>query len=504
MSSPYAKLAFLRDSPDWPADIPANFLTGIAEVISLPHSLTGLLPGLFALASVLEALEADCPRPGLPELINDVRRLHGIVSSHQSLPGYMRAAPDDATVNRQFSVLLAVISRGKNYELARDIRCLFGVVFLHALLKGMPLTVQRAQQLSSLLRWSVGRSNDGWHWHTFAASMSVDPSALKRAANASRLKTIRNFGEWLAELLQTIQSNEVPPTATFVNLYAKSVSVAQPLAEDDETAAKTPEPVPSTATEDKTATEVTAADEGRSLILWSYRRANNGSALASASLIDWNLLSPVELKRAISRVLPALGTANDSLEVRLAIAAGLSLATNLPIDMLLKVPLAENGDLWIDVAHRQVAWNLDRLVEREIHLEAIVQNGFRPASTVRVALPLSVARPLQAVGGKGTSIGQYLFEGLPAVGVASRFGSFLRSGAWDDPRKPYSARFAYSLGGAIAHVTNDTVAAAFGAADFRHLAPSEIHYLCVPSSRINDALEKTYLWLGMGSTREPL
>ena len=486
------------DSPWLPdplrAKIDSTLVSALGRILSAPSSGAGLIPVLNVVAMSIELFGKELQRVDITQQADRVSGLVRVLAADAETPSQVRALPAPNLAATQFSVLLAAAQAIAEDEGDPITFQLLGAVLLFHFATAKVLPGYQVEKIGTLLNWRRLPSNYRSAWAEFAKALSLDPIQLHAAASGSELASIRDLGEWLSVAVTYVCSHPFPSSTASTDSAAKSAT-----AETDSDGQGRGDG------NSASAQNWRAKKQGRSddppspgsLVLWQFSRASKTSSAGSAGLDDWDWLSPAELRRALKVVIQAIRSA-DHLEARLAVAAVMSLATGLPIRMLLGVSLRPNRDLWIDIATSEFVWHLGQLVVRDPVSDALLANGFRPESTVRLPLPLSVNVVFGTIPGEAATVHQGLFPLMSADAVESRFGTFLRAASGDDPRKPFSARFAYSLGSSIVEVTGDTVAAAYCALDFRHLAASEPNYLCLPAGRLFDAAKATYDWLGLG------
>lgn len=469
------------------ADADAEFLRAISGVVSAPNSGAGLLPAIKALIAVLKALDDASSRPGLRDLVERVIRLHRLLSAVDGIPSHLRAVPDKSLVSAQFWLLLMFAGGGRSADTGPVVKQLVGAVLLFHLLRGKPMPAYRAEQLHSLVGWPAMRWNHRKRWERFVQAMTLEPDVIRAAVSHTRVESLIDLGGWLADLTGQVLQCNVPK-------------------------AKSEEPAPSAAARmAPEENQVIDNDDGNDfeegkevaagpLVRWCFRRAIKGWSPGSAGLNGWPWLSPAELRRTAKKVVQA-ANCGDDMSRRLAGLLVLSLVTGLPLRLLLRLPFASNGDLWYDVTNGWVEWSLDALVPREAIPEEILQNGFGPGSIMRYPIPAWAAEIILGIESDAPTVGERLCPGMDLKEIRSRCWALIEGDA-DNPRKPYFSRFAYALGAAILEATGDTVSAAYASLDFRHLAPSEPHYLCFPKARLFEAIQTTYTWLGLGDACE--
>ena len=462
-----------------------GFLDGVMQTLDVPPSGAGLVIALSGAATALHALYDKWPRPGLESLADGVSEFHHALMESRETPARLRQLPDLEQVPPMYALMIAVVGGGRKLNLSRNITQVFGVVLMMALAGGKPLQRNRVLSLQSLYKWEGLRGQSSQQWEAFSNSICLDPKAVINAAQLAGQKAILDLAGWLSEQMSRAITIELPR----VDYHAT-------VAPD----AGSPDPEPEGDFDEEDEQEVTESDTGidtRSLVRWSYKHALRTTAAGSAGLCDYNMLKPGELRRVTGQLPKALA-GDDVFEMKLALCAVISLATSLPIKLVLRISLTANGDIWLDCDAGEIVWSLDPLVERDPVPESLLAAGHRPDGLVRVPLPRMALRALALADRNEGRLFRALFAGQKFEDVEKAFGKFLRTSYEEGSRKPYSARYAYSLGAAIVEQTGDGVAAALACMDFRHIAPSELYYLCIAQARLYQALEKTWAWLGLG------
>jgi hypothetical protein len=467
------------------ADI--EFISALSVAIRTPDSGAGLLPAIKGLSLVLRALDDATSRPGLSDLIERLIRLHRAVSGNEDLPSHLRAIPDQSIVSSQYWLLMMFSGGGRNVDSGPVVKQLVGASFLFHMLRGKPMPAYRADQLTSMVGWPSMRLTHQKRWKLLVQTMALEPSAILGAVSHTRVESIVEFGGWLADLTREVLHCSVPKAK-----LDKPPPVV-PLAENSE------KNVVIEGDDEGDFEEGKEAAKGP-LVRWCFRRSIKGWSPGATGLNGWTWLSPLELQRTAKKIVQA-ANGGDDLTRRLAALLLLSLATGLPLRLLLRLPFAPNGDIWYDVPNGWVEWSLDVLVSREAIPRAILRNGNEPESIVRYAIPAWAAEIIRGIESAAPTVGERLCPGLDLDSIRSRCWRLIGAET-DNPRKPYFSRFAYSLGAAILEATGDSVAAAYASLDFRHLAPSELNYLCFPKVRLFDAVQKTYERLGLGAAED--
>lgn len=471
------------------ADIDEKFLQAISVVILAPANGAGILPAVKALVDVLKALDDESSRPGLRDLIEGVIRLYRVLSTVDGIPSQLRAIPDKSLVSPQFWLLLMFAGGVRKADTGPVVKQLVGAVLLFDMLRGKPMPAFRAKQLHSLVGWPAMRWNHRKRWERFVQAMALEPDIIKAAVSQTSVESLIDLGVWLAELISQVLQCIVPERKS------------------DDLAPTLPAAVDTGKKEVFDKDDGSIYEEGKEvatgpLVRWCFQRAIKSWSPGSAGLNGWSWLSPLELKRTVRKIVEAANRGDDQSR-RLSALLVLSLATGLPLRLLLRLPFLPNSDLWYDVTNGWVEWSLDALVPREAISEEILRNGYRPDSVVRYPLPAWVVEIIRGIESDATTVGAHLCPGMDLKAIRARCWVLIE-GNTENPRKPYFSRFAYSLGAAILEATGDTVSAAYVSLDFRHLAPSELHYLCFSKARLFEAIQATYTWLGLGDASETL
>lgn len=341
------------------ADI--EFLTALSAVIHTSDSGAGLLPAIKGLIDVLKALDDATSRPGLRDLVERLIRLHRVLSASDDIPTHIRAIPDESVVSSQSWLLIMLAGGGGDVDSGRVVKQLVGVAFLSYLLRGKPMPAYRADQLHSLVGWPAMRLNHQKRWKKLVQTMVLEPTEIREAFARTRMESLIDFGVWLADLTCQVLQCSVP--------QAKS-DEQQPM-------------VPSAGNSDQKKV-VGGDDEGTfedgkeaatgGLVRWCFRRSIKGWSPGATGLNGWTWLSPLELQRTAKRIVQA-ANGDDGLIRRLAALLVLSLATSLPLKLLLRLPFVPNGDIWYDVPNGWVEWSIEALVSREAIPMAILRNG---------------------------------------------------------------------------------------------------------------------------------
>jgi hypothetical protein len=460
---------------------------GLLAILAAPRNASGFIPALGGVSVSLRKLSDSMDIDGLASLRDRIDRVRVLLAESDALGPSIRAMPDIDTVSPSYRLTLKIVGHGvmqRSDVHNPDILSILGAIFLWHLLASKPLPKVRAEQLLAVMAGTSYRSPYRHHWCDLAEGLNLDPDRIVSAIARIAYEPAKDLGRWIVSILRNVKSWKVPknekghPLKSKVSLLEYVVPAA-----------------PSSTYSQSQLCDSGEAVEG-SLVRWSYQRAVNASIGGSAGLCDWTMLTPKELKRVATRVADVVKFGAEPSQ-RLGLVALLSLATGLPAKMALRLPFSDNGDVWIDVESGECVWDIQAIVTRERLSNSILAGGWSPGAQVRCALPKLAANSLSVLLlGDAPTLRERLFGDRPMELVVSQYGDMLRSGSEEDARRPYAARWAYSLGAAIVEVTGDSTAAAYCSLDFRFLAGAEPYYLCMRQDRIYDVLSATYSWLG--------
>ena len=460
---------------------------GILLSVAAPRSAIGFLPALRAIDIALRKLSESIEIEGLVSLRMRVDRLRIQMADSDALGPSLRAMPDIDTVSPPYRLVLKIVGHGatqRSDDHNPDMLSVLGAILFWHLVASKPLPKVRAEQLLAVLAGPNGRSPYRHHWCALGNALSLDADGIVSVAASIAYEPAQDLGRWIASIVRDVKSSKVRPQAESPRLTAEVSSSAHvsPTA-------------PISANQQISPCDSEEAVDG-SLVRWSYQRAINGSLGGTAGLCDWAMLTPTELQRVARRIADIVKFGAEPSQ-RLALVALVSLATGLPAKLALRLPFTDNGDVWIDVESGECVWDIKAIVTRDQLSNSILAAGWNPSTQVRCALPTLAVDALSVMlQGDAPTLIERLFGNKPVELVASQYGDMLRCGSEDDARRPYAARWAYSLGAAIVEVTGDSVAAAYCSLDFRLLAGAEPYYLCLRQDRLYDALNATYTWLG--------
>ncbi len=460
---------------------------GLLASLAAPRNASGFIPVLRGICVSLGKLSESIEIDGLVSLRDRIDRVRILLAESDALGSRLRAMPDIDTVSPPYRLALKIMGHGatqRRDEHNPDMLSVLGAIIYWHLVASKPLPKVRAEQLLAVLAGPSYRSSSRHYWCELGNALSLDTDRIVSVAASIAYEPAQDLGRWIASIVRDVKSCKASPQTESPRLAAEvsSPEYVSPKA-------------PCSANQQNVLCDTEDAVDG-SLVRWSYRRAINASLGGTAGLCDWAMLTPMELQRTARRIADVVKFGAESSQ-RLALVAMVSLATGLPAKMALRLPFYDNGDVWIDVDSGECVWDIQAIVTRERLSDSIISGGWSPCTQVRCALPKLAADSLSMMlQGDAPTLNERLFGNRPIESVVSQYGDMLRSGSEDDARRPYTARWAYSLGAAIIEVTGDSVAAAYCSLDFRFLAGSEPYYLCLRHDRLYDALKATYTWLG--------
>lgn len=403
------------------------------------------------------------------------------------LPSHVRAIPDIKSERPAYSLWLIDPAKQHAPADAKRVDQLLGLLLLSHISSGRQLVDSRAGSCIKIVKAGNRQLAWGKPWLEFVQAFSLTGDFLGEESAQSSHPPLRELAEFLEVASRSPISAPVPGNAQDKRLPP---SDSAPSAIDEKGAVKA---------EDHASKSKPEKDLRKgSLVAWQFARATKASAAQLAGLVDWDLLSPRELRETTVRLANYLRNPPCD-EFIWAVLAVISLICGLPPRLVLSLPLADNGDVWIDVEAGCICWCQTPLTGSRSVSPAICEAGHRPANYFRVPLPRSVAAFLRSIiTSYSGELRQHLFANVPDDQILAAYGQVLRSDPeadFDSARKPFSARFAYSFGAVVFHVTRNQILAGLVAQDFRHLAPSEIDYLCVSEKHIENAIRKTFRFL---------
>jgi hypothetical protein len=473
--------------PSLQSDLGYEAVARIATIIGCPTDGHGFLPALWHAIHCLSRLAELKEIPNLGEFLAAVSAFAWALQVHPELNDKARTCPDVSAERPHYRLFLERPADHHDPMTAARIERLVGALLLWQVAESHELNDHRAAPLITLTRCGTLRYRGARHWREFALGLDDDPLTLLQQPEP-RYEPIKEMLDFLVPILAAL------PPAPVVGQTPAMVADNRIDEESAESSGQHSEPAPPI----PHATCETKAEPGK-IVAWQRGRSLYATIAQLAGIPSWDELLPLELRETtlrLSAILQDSGN-NDRLFAALAI---LSLITGLPPSRLLLVPLADNGDAWLDLERRAFCWSLEQLVKRDPLDPRIAASGFRPSDVVMVYLPSM----LFAVLPSGTPEGALTVQDLLPLGMSARdvevhVARILASHVEPtDPRRSFPARFAYSFGLAILHVTGNHYLAGLVSMMFCLLAPAEAFYACVSAMSIHGVLRQTYDFLGLG------
>jgi hypothetical protein len=250
----------------------------------------------------------------------------------------------------------------------------------------------------------------------------------------------------------------------------------------------------------------TADEELGSLVRWSIAHHTVHTALRDrfGAINCWHRLHPNALRSVVRSLLLDFDSASDDLR-KLTVFAFCCLHSALPAKYALRIPLAYKGndDLTLDIDRGALVWNF-RAVLGTTHSLAARDDSDQIAIRLDARV-LANLRHIRRENPTAETLGDLLRvpTGADRKDWLTRYRYYLRSHG-ERARRPYDARFAYSLGTVYLHVTKSDVWPAFLAFDFAHVAMGLLSYAHPDAStlRRQEAAVARFLGLSLESAHE--
>jgi hypothetical protein len=234
---------------------------------------------------------------------------------------------------------------------------------------------------------------------------------------------------------------------------------------------------------------------------WLIQRANQSGFLSHLGLQNqWEMQTPGELKDVCHRIYEALGGTPE--EQKFALFAILSLNSGLPANLLIKVGLKPNTDLWVDFTSGCIHWCLLRFLNLELAKSVAVEDVPRHL-IMDIWLPIrtqEVSDALASIHSDATNVVEFLMgkrDELTMLTFLSEYRAWLTSLGGHSLHHIYDARFARSLGQIYRQQFNDLVAA-FNSLDFSECSMGMLHYVRFSRQFLYQATVEAFESLGLG------
>lgn len=465
-----------------------DMVTCIGHVVGCPSDGHGFLPALRFAIHCLSRLAERKNIPNLGEFLTATSAFAEALERNPDIGDQVRTRPDAGAEGAHYRLFFERPAEHHDPMTAVRIERLVGALLLWHVAERRELNAHRAAPLMTLARCGTAQHRGVRHWVAFAHGLGDDPSSLLQHPG-SQYAPIQELLDCLIPILGAL-----PPAPTFSQTHEEgngAPPIDEEFAEYGEPHADSSTPAPKV--------EWNATAEPGKLVVWHWARSLHASIAQIAGIPGWNELSPQELRETTKRA-GAILLDPDHCDRLFAAIAILSLLTAQPPARLCSLPLVANGDAWLDLERRAYCWSIEQLVKRVPVDPRIAASGFQPSPIVVVYLPLILCDALPAVTPAGAmTVRDLLPPGMSERDVEMHVSRILTAHVESsDPRRPFSARFAYSLGGAVLHVTGNSFLAGLVSMSFCLLAPAEAFYACVSARSIHRSLRLTYDFLGLG------
>ncbi len=469
----------------------------IAIAIGAQQSCLGLVTAIGHAAQCLSKLCARESFSKLHQFSIATTRIATQLAQHSALPPHFTAAPDLKSLNSTFR--LFVERRSQHSRAINDqIGEIKALAFTDAVARRKVISDSFASRLLTLQR-SASKSGEGSKfWQQLADGLPFNDEHARALFEQTSFDPVREFLRELVPLLDgRIPDLEHRESIQCVPKKMAASAIDIEGAFQEQSSRDDPE-------EDIAEKDGYAISEG--LVAWQNKRSTNASRLAACGLpFGWDHLHPEELRHATTQLAVILSNPPSDAQA-LACLALISLAAGLPPKLTLEIPLLSNEDLWLDVDAGLLNWNLNRVVQRNTPDPVLIANSYRPSSIIRLPLPASVVSTLKILKSshnEAFKIEDLLFGSMPnRAELLRRYERFLKLGD-SSSHCPRPSRFAYSLGRSVLKATGQDVVASLTSLDLALAAPGQLHYVCLNESVLFDALDKTYAFLGLGTTARP-
>lgn len=469
----------------------------IAIAIGAPQSCLGLVAAIGHAAQCLSKLCARENFSKLHQFSIATTRIATQLAQHSALPPHFTAVPDLKSLNSSFRLF---VERRNHHsrEINDQIGEIKALAFTDAVARGKVISDSFASRLLTLQRCASKSGDGSKYWQQLADELPFNDDDARALIEQTGFDPVREFLREFVPLLD----GRIPDLEHRESIHCVPEKIAAS-AIDIEGA------FPEQSDADDAEEEVVEKDDyaiTEGLVAWQNKRSTNASRLTACGLqFGWDHLHPEELRRATTQLAAILSNPSSDKHA-FACLALISLASGLPPKLALLIPLLSNEDIWLDVEAGLLNWNLNRVVQRNSPDPVLLENSYRPSSTIRLPLPASVVSALKILKpshNEACKIGELLFGSIPdRAELLRRYEQFNKLGD-SSSHCPRPSRFAYSLGRSVLKTTGQDVVAALTSLDFALAAPGALHYVCLNESILFDALDKTYSFLGLGETARP-
>lgn len=463
----------------------------LAEVIDSPNDLEGMAQAVRRIGGCVRAcVQVQGSNSSFDQWLQEVEvsinRFAELSQTHHTLNFF--SATGGSSVYPAFA---RPIKANLRSQVLAKIDAAMGVVILHSLVIGRIIPSAATAAWARLQGCGAPRAGRHPDWeecaNAFPSNLSEVQAVLQKYSDPQLIGFLKVYQEGLR--------GELPHPSALIEQGGKFSAIAGHKYPSDGGLIRIGE-------ENRQAQNRALTDPPPSYVGWLMQRANMAGHLGHlGSEGRWEKQSIEELRHVCSYIVKAAATESKKSD-RFALFACLSLASGLPANLLLRVNLTPNTDLWFDPAGGTLHWCLLRVLDNELAKE-LSHDRLESRHIVDIWLPLLVAgtaRQLVENHRDAISIGELLTgsrEEDEQLKFLDAYREWLTSLGPSSLHRVYDARWARSLGQVYRFVANDSVAA-FMSLDFEECATGMLHYLKFTSGFVHGKTEAAYLKLGLG------
>jgi len=473
----------------------------VALAIDCPAAGQGFLVAFSLAIESLEALAQAWTQMqssnDISHVVHAVKGARACLIASTTLPSVVRSRPDLKPLSKTYSLWHLAVDKDRSNADARRVRQALGLTLLWHMGEGGQVGESTSDDLRILVECGARSGRYSPFWKEIIPRIKPESSVLEGLAKEERhdpvVKLLRTLAGYAARCVIPVRPSTLSPDANLHQELRSDVQAESNKRTDDQDWPN-----------DKKEPEEEALDKDQSIIRWQVARAARAPWPHVLGLANWDVFTPPLLKAALAHV---PGSFSDQNVSAYAILSAVSMVSALPPRLALRLALAQNNDIWIDVVSAHVCWNLAELVPRADTSEAIWAGGHQPSQIVRLPLPRLVAAALHDIDAcrePSSTLLELLFgKNALTADILTAYGRFMRSGgATSETPSGYSARIAYSFGAVVYQVSGNQVLSALASLDFRCSAPAEIDYLCIHENAIAKAVSGAFAYLGFGECVE--
>lgn len=449
------------------------------------------IDSLDALAQAWTQMESSVD---ITHIVHSVKSARACLIASTTLPSVVRSRPDLKPLSQSYALWHSSVEKAHSIADAKKVRQALGLTLLWHMGNGEKIGESISDSLRTLVDCGARRGRHSQFWKDTIPLIEPESALLEEMAKEERhdpiVKLLRSLAGYAATCVIPVRPSILSPDANYLQQEPSSDAYTEnnEIADDRD------------CSNDCQGLAEEGLDKDYSIVRWQASRATYAPWPRVLGLENWDVLTPPMLKAALTRVPESFADQNVSAH---AVLSAVSMLSALPPRLALKLPLAQNNDIWIDVATAHVCWNLAVIVPRGDTAAAIWAGGYQPSQIVRLPLPTLVAAALNAIDARresSSNLLEFLFgENAHAENVLLAYGRYLRSGgATSETPVGYSARIAYSFGAVVYQVSRNAALTALASLDLRFSAPAELDYLCIHEDAIAKVISDAFDYLGFG------